>query len=180
MKKLNIGCGTDIKKNYINLDSKKLKDVDVVHNLNNFPWPFKNNEFDLIEANHILEHLEDIPKCLREIWRISKKGGKVSIRGPHYASPGAWYDLTHKHPFGWMSLDYMASNRISKFSVGGIHSHEYGNKEKFEVFRKLNFGKLHKFMGVNFFANKFPIFYEMYLAYIFPPREIIFKLKTVK
>lgn len=180
MKKLNIGCGTDIKKDYVNLDSCNLAGVNAVHNLNDFPWPFKNDIFDLIEANHILEHLNDIPKCLREIWRISKNKGVVKIRVPHYASPGAWFDLTHKHPFGWMSLDYMANNKIHKHSVGKRHSHEYGEKEKFNIQRKLLFGKLHRIMGIQALANKFPIFYEMYMAYVFPPREMTFDLETVK
>lgn len=180
MKKLNVGCGTDIKKDYINLDNFKLSGVDIIHNLDKFPWPFKDSMFDLIEANHILEHLKDIPKCLRELWRISKNGGIIKIRAPHYSSPGAWFDLTHKHPFGWMSLDYMAANETHKHSVGKRHKHEYGQKEKFNIYRKLFFGKLHRILGVQWFANKYPIFYEMYLSYIFPPREISFKLEAVK
>jgi len=100
MKKLNIGCGTDIKEKFTNLDSCKLAGVDIIHNLNHFPYPLKNNEFDFIQAYHILEHLEDIPRTLRELWRISKKDGNIHIKVPHYASPGAWFDLTHKHPFG--------------------------------------------------------------------------------
>ncbi len=32
MKKLNLGCGKDIRKGYINLDLKKLPGVDIVHN----------------------------------------------------------------------------------------------------------------------------------------------------
>ena len=41
MKKLHLGCGKVIKKGFINLDSVKLKGVDVVHNLDVYPWPFK-------------------------------------------------------------------------------------------------------------------------------------------
>jgi len=37
--KLNIGCGKDIKEDYVNLDSVKLPEVDVVHNLDKYPWP---------------------------------------------------------------------------------------------------------------------------------------------
>ena len=182
MKKLHLGCGKNIKEGFINLDSVKLSGVDVVHNLNKFPWPFKDNEFDYIEANQILEHLEDIPKVLREIWRISKNKGRVHIEVPHYASPGAWFDLTHKHPFGWMSLDYMAANKIHRHSVGKIHSHEYGSKEKFNILRrKFLFGKVHRLMGLSWFAHQHPIFYEMFnLAYLFPPRHMIFDLEIVR
>jgi len=182
MKKLNIGCGTDIKKGFVNLDRAKLVGVDVIHDLNKFPWPFKDNEFDFINCDQILEHLDDIPHCLREIWRISKPRGKIHIAAPHYASPGAWFDLTHKHPFGWMSLDYMAANEIHKHSVGHMHTHEYGEKEKFNILkRKYIFGKLHKLVGISLFAHNLPLVYEMFnLAYMFPPRHIEFDMGAVK
>ena len=182
MKKLNIGCGIDIQKGFVNLDRVKLEGVDVIHDLNKFPWPFKDNEFDFINCDQVLEHLDDIPYCLREIWRISKPGGKTHIAVPHYASPGAWFDLTHKHPFGWMSLDYMAANEIHRHSVGHMHPHEYGEKEKFNILkRKFIFGKLHKIMGISLFAHNLPIVYEMLnLAYIFPPRHMEFDIVAVK
>ncbi len=182
MKKLNIGCGSDIKEGFVNLDRFKLSGVNVVHDLGKFPWPFKDNEFDFINCDQILEHLDDIPKALREIWRISKNGAKIHIGVPHYATPGAWTDLTHKHPFGWMSLDYMANNKTHKHSVGKVHSHEYGAKEKFNILkRKFIFGKFYKIIGISLFAHTFPIFYEMFnLAYIFPSRHIEFDIETVK
>lgn len=182
MKKLNVGCGTDIRKDYVNLDRVRLEGVNVIHDLNKFPWPFKNSEFDFINCDQILEHLDDIPRYLRELWRISKKDAKIHIASPHYASPGAWFDLTHKHPFGWMSLDYMAANEIHKHSVGRRHSHEYGDKEKFNILKRhYIFGKFHKIVGVGLFAHRFPIVYEMFnLAYLFPPRHIEFDIETVK
>ena len=79
MKKLNLGCGKDIKpskEGWINLDNVKLKGVDIVYNINKFPYPFKNNEFDKILCSHILEHVNDIIKTLKELSRITKKGGK--------------------------------------------------------------------------------------------------------
>ena len=182
MKRLNIGCGADGKEGYINLDIAKLKGVDVVHDLQKLPWPFKDNEFDYINAEQILEHLNDIPSILIELWRVTKAGGKIHIEVPHYASPGAWFDLTHKHPFGWMSLDYMAANKIHKHSVGKRHQHEYGQKEKFNILKRgFIFGKFHKITGVSLFAHTFPFFYEMFnFAYFFPPRHMYFDLEVVK
>ena len=46
--KLNIGCGKKILNGYINLDVVKLPGVDIVHDLNKYPWPFKDNYFDEI------------------------------------------------------------------------------------------------------------------------------------
>ena len=148
MKRLNLGCGTDIRKGFFNVDCVALTGVDKVFDLNKHPWPFKDNKFDFVNADQVLEHLDNQVKALQEIWRITKNGATVHIGVPHYASPGAWFDLTHKHPFGWMSLDYMAANKVHKHSVGNRHSHEYGQKEKFNIVkRKFIFGRFHKITG---------------------------------
>ena len=40
MKKLNLGCGNDIRQGYINLDVAELDGVDVVWDVNKLPLPF--------------------------------------------------------------------------------------------------------------------------------------------
>ena len=39
--------------------------------------PFKDNTFDYVSANHILEHIPDDTTALHEIYRVLKKGGKL-------------------------------------------------------------------------------------------------------
>ena len=85
MKKLNLGCGTDIKKGYVNLDSAKLPGVDVIHDINKTPWPFKDNEFDELYCSHVLEHVDDLIKTLNEIKRVCKKNAKIILRLPHFS-----------------------------------------------------------------------------------------------
>jgi predicted SAM-dependent methyltransferase len=68
--KLNLGCGEDKKPGYINLDSNPSVGPDVVYNLNIFPYPFADNAFDLIEASHILEHLDKPFAVMKELHRI--------------------------------------------------------------------------------------------------------------
>ena len=46
--KLHIGCGNDIKKDWINHDIVKLKGVDVVHDLSQYPWPWSDGTFEEI------------------------------------------------------------------------------------------------------------------------------------
>ena len=58
---------------------------DVVHDLNKFPYPFSDNEFDRIEADHVLEHLEDPFRAMQELHRISKNNAIIFIRVPHFS-----------------------------------------------------------------------------------------------
>lgn len=37
--------------------------------------PFKDNTFDVVFCNHVLEHVEDSDKCMKELYRIMKPGG---------------------------------------------------------------------------------------------------------
>ncbi|MCK5416135.1 class I SAM-dependent methyltransferase [Candidatus Parcubacteria bacterium] len=85
MKKLNLGSGEDRKEGYINIDWNKISNPDIVHDLNKFPYPFEDNSFDLIEATHIIEHLDRPFEIMREMHRILKKGGRLKIKVPHFS-----------------------------------------------------------------------------------------------
>ena len=60
--------------------------------------PFSDNEFDLVVSSHVLEHLPDFDKGLREVMRVSKKRAVVAI--PTVLNPcslvqvgGGWFYL---------------------------------------------------------------------------------------
>jgi len=95
--KLNLGSGQFRKKDFINIDVNPNTNPDILHDLDKFPWPFKKNSFSLIEADHVLEHLKDSFKVMKELNRILKSGGKLIIRVPH-ASRGFTHP-DHKRGF---------------------------------------------------------------------------------
>ncbi|MFN3840955.1 MAG: class I SAM-dependent methyltransferase [Cyclobacteriaceae bacterium] len=43
---------------------------------------FADNTFDLVLANHVLEHIPDYKKALSEIWRVLKPGGTAILQTP--------------------------------------------------------------------------------------------------
>ena len=85
VKKLNLGCGQFPKSGYVNLDIDSKTKADVFHDLAKFPYPFKDNSFSLIEADHVLEHLENPIRVMKELHRILEPGGKLIIRVPHFS-----------------------------------------------------------------------------------------------
>jgi len=93
--KLNIGCGYKKKKGWVNLDKFEELKPDVVHNLNNAPYPFEDCQFTEILADNVLEHVEDIITCMNELHRIMKPGGILEIIVPKFPSFGAIVDPTH-------------------------------------------------------------------------------------
>jgi SAM-dependent methyltransferase len=84
-KKLNLGCGEFKKEGFINVDNNPKVKPDILHDLNAFPYPIKDDEFELIEADHVLEHLDDPFQVVRELHRISVNGGKITVRTPHFS-----------------------------------------------------------------------------------------------
>jgi SAM-dependent methyltransferase len=97
--KINIGAGKDIKDGYVNHDISDLPGINVVHDLNTFPWPWEDDSFDEVLMLDILEHLDNFVGSIEEIYRILKVGGKVTIRVPYWNHSCAYIDPTHKRGF---------------------------------------------------------------------------------
>jgi SAM-dependent methyltransferase len=174
MKKLNIGCGKDIKNGYINLDIRELPGGDVVWDITKTPYPFEENSIDLIEMHHVLEHLENPIKVLEEFWRICKPKGKIIISVPHWSHFTAYGDFTHKKYFSSALFIYY-ENGDPKY---------YSNKANFKVLKKrftatrINQLWLNKL--INPLINISPILTEMILCKFLPVSQIIFILEVKK
>jgi ubiquinone/menaquinone biosynthesis C-methylase UbiE len=172
--KLNLGCGEDIKKDYLNVDYFKSKGVDKVLNLDKFPYSFKDNAFEEIIMQDIFEHLENPIKVLEEVYRISKNKAKIKIRVPHFSSGNSWGDLTHKRTFSSTVLD--------NFFIGqNSTSLETTRKIKFKMLKKkLMFPKPYRFLGFNQIFSLCPILYERMFYGLFPCGNIYFELEAIK
>ena len=74
MTKLNLGSHNKRMKGYTNVDALPLENVDVVHNLTDYPYPFEDNSIDEILMTEVLEHISwrDTVNVLRECKRILK------------------------------------------------------------------------------------------------------------
>jgi ubiquinone/menaquinone biosynthesis C-methylase UbiE len=115
MLKLNLGCGPTKKEGFIGVDKVKLPTVDIVHDLDVYPYPFEDNSVDEIYCSHILEHLTDFNKTMEELWRICKPNALITIRGPYYKSHYAFGDATHKHFFTEQSFIYFSDSHPFSF-----------------------------------------------------------------
>jgi predicted SAM-dependent methyltransferase len=82
MKKLNLGCGGYKKNEFVNVDVRPECHPDVVHDLNTFPYPFEDNRFEVVEVDHLLEHLENPLQAMTEIHRILEDHGRLTVRVP--------------------------------------------------------------------------------------------------
>ena len=175
MKILDIGCGKNKYKSrskgdeVIGMDIAKLPGVNKVHNLEKFPWPFKKNEFDVIEANNVLEHLGNIPRTMEEIYRVLKTGGILHAIVPIYPSINQFIDPTHKSFFTHKTFDYFTEEcNLSYYS-----------KARFKIIQKnIIFNRwIQPIMNI---INKNKLAERIYfysLAHIIPPSVMEIRLR---
>jgi hypothetical protein len=69
--KLNLGLGGEPHEDYVNIDKNPCAPkVNVVHDLDQYPWPFESEIADEIIMEHCLEHLVDNNRTMKDIRHI--------------------------------------------------------------------------------------------------------------
>lgn len=161
---LDLGCGQRKVAGATGTDIRPLAGVDVVHDLAHRPYPFATSCADEVHLNHVLEHMPDAIQVLEEVWRITKPGGTVHIRVPHYTGPYAWKDPTHVRCFTTESFDYFGSNIYSyythaRFRVAGI---------RLRYFLEPSYRRVYNWWAaaVQWVLDRHPTFCERFLAYL--------------
>ena len=111
-----------------------------------FNLPFPSETFDNIILSEVLEHLDDPPAALKEIFRVLKKGGRFLVSVPykqvityqiciHCNKPTP--TLAHLHSFDKEKLSNMVQNAGFKI----IKNYKFLNKapHRLHVYRMLKF-----------------------------------------
>jgi SAM-dependent methyltransferase len=97
--RLHLGCGDRRLPDAINVDARPTAAADVVHDLDEYPWPFPDDRFQEVVAEHVLEHLADPGDALAECARVLEPGGTVRAVLP--VGGNAFADPDHEHRWNW-------------------------------------------------------------------------------
>ena len=115
--KLNLGCGSIILKDFVNVDKFDFYKPNIVHDLEVFPYPFKDNSVDEIILSHVLEHIGQIPdvfnEIIKELYRICRNGSLINITVPHPRHDDFISDPTHVRLITLRSLS-MYDQKLNK------------------------------------------------------------------
>lgn len=182
---LDVGCGVDKIPGATGIDRLAVPGVDIVHDLNLYPWPFQSDLFDHVACKHSLQHLDDFVRAIEEIHRVGKAGSIVEILGPHYASDNFNTDPTHKSSLGVRSLNYFCNNVDFKYHYYSdarfeLLSSRISFRENWTDFRSSVKFNLAEVLGFESLVNRFPRIYERFFVYWVPPSEVYFRLKIIK
>lgn len=135
---LNLGCGTTKIPGAFGVDIVQDNAVDLVHDLNNIPWPLQDDQFDAVIMKHVIEHLKDIPKTMNELLRICKNGALVYVETPHYTNNSSWGDPCHYWHLNTMSLQPFIANEKPTFEQLLCYVSLDGKWKKFGLERLIN------------------------------------------
>lgn len=97
---VDIGCGANKSgKDWFGIDYRQLPGVDLVQDLESFPWKVPSETFNTAVSNHVVEHINPshgiFINFMNEAWRILKPGGEFIIGCPYATSSGMFRDPTH-------------------------------------------------------------------------------------
>ena len=178
---LDVGCGVNKMKGAIGLDNNPRTAADVIHDLGLVPYPFADDEFDLVVSTHVVEHVPDIMAFIGELHRITRNGGRIRLVTPHYTNPDWANDPTHRNHINSYTFNtFMPERQVFDF---------YTDIQLKPIRTYVSLLSLWKAFGIEFVVNldqKAPSmrflrkFWEHYLSYIFRGKELQFEFEVVK
>lgn len=170
---LSVGCGMrKAEPGIIRLDKAIDVHPDVVWDLEEFPYPFRDQSFSEIECFDVIEHLTDIPLTMEEFHRLLKPQGLLKITTPHFSCANTFIDPTHKHHLSYFSFDFFCAD----------HKLAYYSKARYRIHhRRIWFKGMRLLKAViGRIANRFPEVYEQRWAMMFPAFFLYFELEALQ
>lgn len=174
---LNLGCGDGYFNPYLRKRFKKVIGVDInkadlmiaseinksegikYEHYNGKKLPFKDNNFDEVVCVDVLEHIKNDKEILKEIYRVLKKKGYLTLTLP-----------SKNYPFSYDPINYTLE-RLFKFHIpvglwGFGHLRLYDLDETINNLKKLNFSDFKTKRMLHFFAG---IFEQYYIVNLIQP-----------
>ena len=109
--KVDIGGGLYPRPGYVTIDQEG---ADITCDLND-GIPLPDNSVGVLNASHVLEHLRDPIKSMREIHRVLAHGGWAMIEVPSTDGRGAFQDPTHVSFWNEHSFWYYTNKQKADF-----------------------------------------------------------------
>ena len=181
MKILDIGCGKHKTPGAVGLDSNPRTDADVIHDLNRVPYPFPDNEFDLIVGNQVIEHLDDVLAVVAELYRIARPGALIRLDTPHYSDIASYTDPTHKHHLTTESFAYFTGQRPDFDFYSQVRLRPRAIRvTMLKLWRALGFelmvNSCNRYPRLRFLRR----FWEQYLCFVVRGKTIYFEFEVLK
>jgi predicted SAM-dependent methyltransferase len=114
---LDLACGQSKRDGYTGVDYVEADGVDIVHDLNEFPWPWDDRSVDAIHTSHYVEHTpmyrpdgqDGLIAFVNECHRILKRGGVLEVYHPYSRNDRAFWD--------YFNREWREANRLDHYKI---------------------------------------------------------------
>ena len=124
--KLNLGCSSNLRDGFVNVDI--VPPCDVFADLNNH-WPWDTSSVNYVLGIDIIEHLLNKTLTLNELWRVLVPGGIAELEVPTTNGECAFADPTHVSFWNRASFHYYTSGHPYRAQYAAA----YGIKADFTI-----------------------------------------------
>lgn len=171
---LDVGCGINKYPGSIGVDRNPNTRADVIADLDDYPFPFRDGVFREVRAIHVIEHVSDVIRTMEEFHRLLAPGGRAVIVTPHYTDFSSFCDPTHRWHLNSFSLRYFGKDN------GG---YAYYSRARFrEILTGVRLLAFWRYLGFELLVNRwqwFRRFWEFYLCYLIRGKVIEWHLEAV-
>jgi SAM-dependent methyltransferase len=172
---LDVGCGINKLAGAIGIDRNAASRADVICDLDDFPYPFRDSSFDHVHAAHVIEHVADVLSTMEEFHRLLRPGGTIFLATPHYTDFSSFCDPTHRWHLNSYSFRYFGANH------GGFSYYSRARLRETKI--RVRLLMLWRCLGFEVLVNQWPrfrLFWEHYLCYIIRGKLIEFEFEVLK
>jgi len=173
--RLNLGCGSEYRKGWINIDMDKRWKPDILCDVEK-GIPLKDDSIEKVFIKHVLEHIDPrkFSYVMSEVFRVCKNNAIIKIYCPYFSCSITYKTIDHISQITYYTFDCIPGFKVVK--------------KRLHFFRK-SFGYNNKFLSIilkilnpifSFFPNLFPLVYERFFCWISPVEEIEVILKVEK
>lgn len=158
-----LGCGRSRQKrlaakeaqewtNLVTLDMNPDVGADVVHDLNEMPYPFCSGEFDEIHAYDVIEHLgtqgdfRTFFQFFDEIHRLLKQGGMFYCITPAWNGLWAWGDPGHTRIINEGTIHFLDQDNYAQVGKTAMTDYRHWYKSDFAIDHAQNSGEAFAFV----------------------------------
>lgn len=100
--KLFLACGEERREGFLHADAFESSNPDVVHAIEQTPWPFESDRFSEIVVNHLSRVGKDLDQqksILAELYRVSASEASITLNLPWIRHDSYWADPTNVRPY---------------------------------------------------------------------------------
>lgn len=181
---LELGCGPRKRHaSALGVDALDYPGVDLVGDVFEVLTALPAGCVDAVHAYHFLEHVEELPRLLDELARVSCADAVLDVEVPHFSNPYFYSDPTHHRFFGLYTFSYLAEEALFRRKVP-----QYGRTPAFRLIdARLDFdspfpirGLLKRLLGRLFNLTRWlQEFHEENLCYLLPCYQVRYVLQRL-